>query len=167
MCKLTVGDVIVPASEFGALKIAIIQKQHQRKGLRTIKVVPRALGRYSWCPRGILQSWWEEAKVQKRVYVFGNDVDTPPSVQNVDKTLATLVHRLAPEYPLRVTGHSARKGAALEACALGVPQAIVQAQGGWCNPTTCSKYMSSGWARVASTFSVVEQSTCSSGQTED
>ena len=162
ICRLTVSDVMVPTSEVDIMKISVIQKQHQRKGIRTIKVVPFAGGRYNWCPRSILLSWWRNAKDQGRIYVFGKDTDTPPKVQAIDKVLGVLVQKLAPEYPLRVTGHSARKGAALEACALGIPQAIVQAQGGWGDPITCSKYMSSGWTRVASTFSIVEESTCSS-----
>lgn len=166
ICRLRVVDVIGSTKGSDRMKIAIIQKQDKRLGLRTLKIVPSALGRHSWCPRSILGEWRDSAVEVGHNFVFSGEEDVPPTVQSVDKALVGVLAKLCPEYPLKITGHSARKGAALESCALAIPQALVQAQGGWRDAAMCSKYMASGWTRVASTFTAIERSTCSSDQTE-
>lgn len=166
ICQLKVQDVTGKGNS-DYIRISFVQKQQRRKGTRTVKVVPAALGRNSWCPRRILCAWRDDAIENNRTFIFGGSRDIPPSVQGVDKALAAVLSKLAPDYPLRITGHSARKGAALEACALGIPQPIIQCQGGWADPATCSKYMGSGWTKLASTFTVVERATCSRPETGD
>lgn len=74
---------------------------------------------------GILQDSSEERKL----YIFSFGRDVPPKVGNIDKALRALANKYLPGYTARITGHSPRKGAALEACTAGIPEAFIQAQG--------------------------------------
>lgn len=167
ICKLRTDEVEVPEDDKIPIRISFVQKPAHSKGTRIQKVVPRAKMDRSWCPRSILKSYWEIAKDQKRVFIFSGKEDKPTSTQAVDKALAAVVKKLAPEYPLRISGHSARRGAALEACSLGIPEAIIQSQGGWADPSTCKLYMAAGWSKVASIFTSVEAACSSINKNED
>eukprot|EP00766_Chilomastix_caulleryi_P001754 gnl/Chilomastix_caulleri/2726.p1 GENE.gnl/Chilomastix_caulleri/2726~~gnl/Chilomastix_caulleri/2726.p1 ORF type:complete len:75 (-),score=2.63 gnl/Chilomastix_caulleri/2726:99-323(-) len=61
-----------------------------------------------------------------------------------------------PNKSFRISGHSARKGAALEACVAGVPEAFIQAEGGWRDPAVCRQYMGRAWTSIDSAFRAVE-----------
>ena len=108
--RLSVGDVSTPTGEAEALRISFVQKQNRRKGTEIAKVAPAAVGKHSWCPRKILMAWTEDARRLGRTYVFGGELGAPPSVQAVDKAPATALSKPAPGYPLKITGHSARRG---------------------------------------------------------
>ena len=55
----------------------------------------------------------------------------------------------------RVTAHSARKGAALEALFAGAPLPVIQAFGGWARVDTLQAYLAEGVRRASSVLQVV------------
>ena len=136
VAALRVGDVIIPKSDEERLFIHIHTKTTREKGLQINKLVLTVKGERSWCPRLILLAYVTEAQQDHRSFVFPNSDDVAPSVSSLDKALQGLTRKLLPNYKLRISGHSAQKGAALGACIAGVPEALIQAQGGWKDPAT-------------------------------
>lgn len=147
-------DVLV--DDKGIVRVNISTKQSVKTGLKVSKLVPKAMGEKSWCPRQILLEWLSRAKEANLDFVFANNKNQKPTVTSIDKALVAVLTKLMPEYKFRITGHSARKGSAMEACMAGLPEAFIQIQGGWADPTTCRKYMAGGWAKVESAFTTVE-----------
>ena len=63
----------------------------------------------------------------------------PPSTASVTERLKRLTRKLG--LAARITAHSARKGAAIEALLAGVPIPVIQALGGWRSADTLQAYV--------------------------
>ena len=157
VAELKTEDIFVSEIPGQAPKVALHPKPLVATGERIKKMVPKAVGVDSWCPLQILMEYYRIAVEEGKTYVFSYGRDVPPRVGSIDKALRALTNKYLPGYTLRITGHSARKGAALEACAAGIPEAFIQAQGGWADPVVCRSYMGSAWAQINSTFTEIEK----------
>ena len=73
----------VKIDENGTVRISVITKTLRRKGLKTEKLVPRAVAERSWCPCNILLEWLNRAKEGGLSYVFANDLNLKPTVTSV------------------------------------------------------------------------------------
>ena len=71
----------------------------------------------------------------------------------ISKALAAAASSLG--FKLRVSAHSGRKGAALEALFAGAPMPVIQAFGGWKRLDTLQAYLAEGVRRSSSVFQVV------------
>ena len=71
----------------------------------------------------------------------------------ISKALAATASSLG--FNLRVSAHSGRKGAALEALFAGAPMPVIQAFGGWKRLDTLQAYLAEGVRRSSSVFQVV------------
>ena len=76
----------------------------------------------------------EEARREGREGVFTNKRGKVPTTTMITRMLRQITKKVGIE--ARVTAHSARKGAAVEALLRGVPVPVIQALGGWRDPNT-------------------------------
>ena len=97
----------------------------------------------------------EEARRRGRRCLFVGARDHPVVTASVTRKLRKLGKRLGGG--LRITAHSARKGAAVEAVLAGTPLPIVQALGGWANINTLQAYIGEAIRRTTSLADVLER----------
>ena len=123
IARLTVQDV-----EEDGTRILIRPKKKWNLGDKLSKGVADGFGLY---PTTILKVRRSIGIRAKREYIFARteDKDEPFSTSLVTNTLARLGEVLG--LPIRITAHSARKGAASEAIVRNVPPLVVKSLGGW------------------------------------
>ena len=86
-----------------------------------------------------LRRYRREAIGCRRKYLFTEKRGRPPSTASVTERLKRVTRKLG--LAARITAHSARKGAAVEALLAGVPIPVIQALGGWRSADTLQAYV--------------------------
>lgn len=86
-----------------------------------------------------LARWREEAAKQGRTGIFANKQGVYPTTATITRRLKKVSSKVG--IRTRVTAHSARKGAAVEAVLAGVPLPVIQALGGWKDLNTLQAYI--------------------------
>lgn len=146
IAALEVGNV---ARDGGA--IALRPKTSAKTWRRLVKRVSNAKGLRA---ADKLVRYREEARRRGRRCLFAGAKDRPVVTASVTRRLRKLGKRLGGG--LRITAHSARKGAAVEAVLAGTPLPIVQALGGWANINTLQAYVGEAIRRTTSLADVLE-----------
>ena len=103
----------------------------------------------------VLREYREEAVAQGRATLFGGRKDKPPETAEITRTLRGLGERLGEG--MRLTSHSARKGAAVEAVLAGVPLPVVQALGGWKDLNTLQAYIGEAIRRTSPLMEILNK----------
>lgn len=86
-----------------------------------------------------LARWREEAAKQGKTGIFTNRQGVYPTTATITRRLKKVTEKVGVK--TRVTAHSARKGAAVEAVLAGVPMPVIQALGGWKDLNTLQAYI--------------------------
>lgn len=105
----------------------------------------------------------EEARRGGFRFVFRSGGDKPPSTASSTGHLRDVTRRLG--IPARVTAHSARKGAAVEALLAGTPLPVIQALGGWRDINTLQAYIGEAVRRTTSLLHNLEGTGRGTGHT--
>lgn len=97
----------------------------------------------------------KEAMKKGRLLLFPGRSGKPLATATVTRHLKKLARRLGVEG--RISSHSARKGAAIEAVLAGVPLPVVQALGGWKDINTLQAYIGEGLRRSVPLLDILKR----------
>lgn len=132
--------------------IALRPKTTARTWKRLVKRVSNASGLGA---ADTLIRYREEARMKRRECLFVEDRNKHIETSKVTNRLRRLGERLGSG--MRITSHSARKGAAVEAVLAGAPLPVVQALGGWANINSLQAYVGEAIRRTTSLGEVLEE----------
>lgn len=137
IAALEVGDVVGDGEAIdvrpktGAREWSKLRKRVSSGGLRAAEILARHK---------------RQARENGKKLIFGDEDDKPPTTAEVTIYLKRLSARLGVDK--RISAHSARKGAAVEAVLAGVPLPVVQALGGWRDINTLQAYIGEALRRT-------------------
>lgn len=131
VAALKVSDV---APEGGT--ISIRPKMNAGTGLRLSKFVSNTHGLRA---ADKLKEYREAAMKRGKTYLFRGHSRKPPETAAVTRLLRSTSTKLGMRE--RITSHSARKGAAVEALLAGVPLPVIQALGAWRDINSLQAYV--------------------------
>lgn len=96
----------------------------------------------------------EAAAKQGRTGVFADMKGRIPTTATITRRLKEVARKVGIE--ARITAHSARKGAAVEALLAGVPLPVIQALGGWRSLDTLQAYVGEALRRTTPLMDILE-----------
>ncbi len=132
--------------------ISLRPKTTARTWKRLVKKVTDASGLRA---AEILTRYREEARMKGRRCLFVEGRNKHIETSRVTNRLRRLGEKLGSG--MRITSHSARKGAAVEAVLGGTPLPVVQALGGWANINSLQAYVGEAIRRTTSLSEVLEE----------
>lgn len=122
-----------------------------------LKLTKRLSGRGGFNAAERLVLHRERARREGRTYLFVGRHDKPPETAAITAHLRRLCERLGCE--ARITSHSARKGAAVEALRAGVPLPVIQALGAWKDGDSMQAYIGEAVRRSTSLLDILGEVT--------
>ena len=150
-------------------EIATLQVEDVAPGGEVIELRPKT-GARTWLKlrkkvsstRGLraaeaLRSYRDEARAKGRRGLFCDKDNKPPTTALITAHLKRLSARLG--LNIRISSHSARKGAAVEAVLAGVPLPVVQALGGWKDINTLQAYIGEALRRTVPWLEIIKAKT--------
>lgn len=146
VAALEVGHVAPDGSS-----LSLRPKTGARTWLGLVKRVSNAPGLRA---ADILAGRREEARKRGHKLLFRGAGGGPPTTSSISAHLRRIAEGLG--IPARITAHSARKGAAVEAVLAGVPLPIVQALGGWRDINSLQAYIGEAVRRSTSLMQCLE-----------
>ena len=108
-----------------------------------------------WLP--VMNSANKAMKLEPYTYPVWDKDKRPPTTAQVTTRLKRLSARLG--FGMRISAHSARKGAAVEAVLAGVPLPVVQALGGWKDINTLQAYVGEALRRTVPWLEILKART--------
>lgn len=142
--------------------IAIRPKTNARTWKRLVKRVSN-MGGLEAAEK--LARYREEARKQGRKTVFIGKSGGPPETATITRHLKKLGKKV--NCGTRLTSHSARKGAAVEAVLNGVPIPVVQALGGWKDLNSLQAYIGEAIRRTTPLLEMLGEGVEGSGMHEE
>lgn len=130
--------------------IAVRPKTSAKTWLRLRKRVPDTAG---FRAANKVREYRRRAIKQGRRTLFRGRGRKPPSTSSITALLKRITAKVG--IRARITAHSARKGAAVEALLAGVPLPVIQALGGWSDVNTLQAYIAEAIRRSTSLMGVL------------
>ena len=103
----------------------------------------------------MLRKYKEAAIKQGKTYLFEGNKGKPPETPEITRLLKRITKKLSINE--RITSHSARKGAAVEAVLAGVPLPVVQALGDWKDINSLQAYIGDSIRRSTALLGILRE----------